>query len=82
MKEVNKVPYPVGEPWPVVHVRRRPGIKGSQLWPLGLVCRWESLSPSIPSGETVSHSEEEAPSELPFVAGRGTPFTALEWALV
>ena len=38
-REVNKVSCSllVGALWPVVRVRRRPGTKGSQLWPLGLV---------------------------------------------
>ena len=38
-REVNKVSrsLPVGVLWPVVRVRRRPGTKGSQLRPLGLV---------------------------------------------
>ena len=38
-REINKVScfLPVGALWPVVHVRRRPGTKGSQLQPLGLV---------------------------------------------
>ena len=38
-REVNKVSCSllVGALWPVVCVRRRPGTKGSQLWPLGLV---------------------------------------------
>ena len=37
-REVNEVScsLPVGALWPVVHIRRRPGTKGSQLWPLGL----------------------------------------------
>ena len=70
------VPYPVGALWPVGRVRMRPGTKGSQLWPLGLVCRWVSWSPSTSSGQEVSHSEEEIPPELPFVAGRGTPSKA------
>ena len=45
-REVNKVScfLPVGALWPVVHVRRRPGTKGSQLWPLGLV-HWDQTGP-------------------------------------
>ena len=35
------VPYPVGALWLVVHVRRRPGTKGSQLRLLGLV-HWQA----------------------------------------
>ena len=76
------VPYPVGALWPVVHVRRRPGTKGSQLQPLGLV-HWQASWPlSTPSGQDVSLSEEESPPESPFVAGRGTPSRARHWALV
>ena len=67
------VPYPVRALWPVVRVRRRPGTKGSQLHLLGLVHHRASWFPSTPSGENVSRSEEEAPPESPFVAGRGTP---------
>ena len=62
------VTYPVRALWLVVHVRRRPGTKGSQLRPLGLVL--------TPSGQDVSLSEEESPPELPFVAGRRTPSRA------
>lgn len=32
------VPYQVRALWLVIHVRRRPGTKGSQVWPLGLAC--------------------------------------------
>ena len=51
-REVNKVScsLPVRALWPVVHVRRSPGTKGSQLRPLGLVC-WQASWPlSTPSG--------------------------------
>ena len=61
-REVNKVScsLPVGALWPVVHVRRRPGTKGSQLRPLGLV-HWQASWPlSTPSGQDVSLSEEES----------------------
>ena len=77
-REVNKVSssLPVRALWPVVHVRRRPGTKGSQLQLLGLVY-WQASWPlSIPSGQDVSLSEEESPPELPFVAGKGTPSRA------
>ena len=60
--EVNKIScsLPVGALWPVVHVRRRPGTKGSQLQPLGLV-HWQASWPlSTPSGQDVSLSEEES----------------------
>ena len=83
-REVNKVScsLPVGALWPVVHIRRRPGTKGSQLRPLGLV-HWQASWPlSTPSGQDVSLSEEESPPESPFVAGRGTPSRARNWALV
>ena len=54
------IPYPVGALWPVVCVRRRPGTKGSQLRPLGLV-HWQASWPlSTPSGQDVSLSEEES----------------------
>ena len=57
-------------------IRRRPGTKGSQLWPLGLV-HWQASWPlSTPSGQDVSLSEEESPPESPFVAGRRTPSRA------
>ena len=63
------VPYPFQALWPVVHVRRRPGTKGSQLWLLGLV-HWQASWPlSTPSDQDVTLSEE-SPPESPFVAGR------------
>ena len=61
-REANKVScsLPVWALWPVVHVRRRPGTKGSQLWLLGLV-HWQASWPlSTPSGQDVSLSEEES----------------------
>ena len=76
-REVNKVScsLPVGALWPVVRVRR-PGMKGSQLRPLGLV-HWQASWPlSTLSGQDVSLSEEESPPESPFVAGRRTPSRA------
>ena len=82
--EVSKVScsLPVGALWPVVCVRRRPGTKGSQLCPLGLV-HWQASWPlSTPSGQDVSLSEEESSPESPFVAGRRTPSRAWNWALV
>ena len=86
-REVSKVSYssPVGASsllWPVVRVRRKPGTKGSQLRPLGLV-HWQASWPlSTPSGQDVSLSKEESPPESPFVARRGTPSRAQSWALV
>ena len=83
-REVNKVSCSllVGALWPAVRIRRRPGTKGSQLRPLGLV-HWQASWPlSTPSGLDVSLSEEESPPESPFVAGRGTPSRAQNWALV
>ena len=83
-REVNKVSCSllVGALWPVVHVRRRPGTKGSQLRPLGLV-HWQACWPlSTPSGQDVSLGKEESPPESPFAAGRGTPCRARNWALV
>ena len=68
------VPYLAGALWPVVCVRR--------LWPLGLVHQQASWSLSTLSGQDVSHSEEESPSESPFVAGRGIPSRAQKWALI
>ena len=62
-REINKVScsLPVGALWPVVHIRMRPGTKGSQLWPLGLV-HWQASWPlNTLSGQDVSHSEEESP---------------------
>ena len=64
--EVNKVSCSllVGALWPVVCVKRRPGTKGSQLQPLGLV-HWQASWPlSTLSGQDVSCSEEESPPEL------------------
>ena len=83
-REVNKVScsLPVGALWPVVHVRRRPGTKGSQLRLLGLVHCQASWPLSTPSGQDVSLSKEESPPESPFVAGSGTPSRARNWALV
>ena len=83
-REVNKVScsLPVGALWPVVRVRRRPGTKGSQLRPLGLV-HWQASWPlSTLSGQYVSFSEEESPPESPFVAERGTPSRAGNWVFV
>ena len=77
-REVNKVScsLPVGALWPVVRVRRRPGTKGFQLRPLGLV-HWQASWPlSTPSGQDVSLSKEESPPDSPFAAGRGTPSRA------
>ena len=61
-KELNKVScfLPVGALWPVVHLRRRPGTKGSQLWPVGLVYSQASWPLSTLSGQDVSLSEEES----------------------
>ena len=76
--EVNKVSCSllVGAFWPVVCIRRRPGTKGFQLRPLGLV-HWQASWPlSTPSGQDVSLSEEESLPESPFVAGRRTPSRA------
>ena len=61
-REVNKVScsLPARALWPVVCVRRRPGTKGSQLLPLGLV-HWQASWPlSTPSGQDVSLSKEES----------------------
>ena len=83
-REVNKVSCSllVGALWLVVRIRRRPGTKGSQLRPLGLV-HWQASWPlSAPSGQDVSLSEEESLPESPFVAGRRTPSRARNWALV
>ena len=71
-REVNKVSCSllVRAIWPVICVRGRPGTKGSQLQPLGLV-HWQASWPlSTPSGQDVSLSEEESLPESPFVAGR------------
>ena len=83
-KELNKVScfLPVGALWPVVHLRRRPGTKGSQLWPVGLVYSQASWPLSTLSGQYVSFSEEESPPESPFVAERGTPSRAGNWVFV
>ena len=61
-REVNKVSCSLldGALWPVVHVRRRPGTKGSQWQQLGPV-HWQASWPlSTPSGQDVSCSEEES----------------------
>ena len=61
-REVNKVScsLPVGALWPVVHIRRRPGTKGSQLRLLGLV-HWQASWPlSTLSGQDVNLSKEES----------------------
>ena len=58
-REVNKVSCSllVRALWPVVHIRRRLGTKGSQLWLLGLV-HWQASCPlSTPRGRDVSHTE-------------------------
>ena len=59
-REVNKVScsLPVRALWPVVRVRRRPGTKGSQLRPLGLVHWQASWTLSTPGGQDVSLSKE------------------------
>ena len=61
-REVNKVScsLPVGALWPVVHIRRRPGTTGSQLWLLSLVHWQKSWPVSTPSGQDVSRSEDES----------------------
>ena len=61
-REINKVScsLPVGALWPVVCVRRRPGTKGSQLQPLGLVHWQASWRLSTPSGQDASLREEES----------------------
>ena len=65
------IPYPVGALWPVVCVRRRPGTKGSQLRPLGLV-HWQASWPlSTLNGQDVSCSEEESPSDSPLLQEGG-----------
>ena len=68
------VPYPVGAPWPVVHVRRRPGTNESQSRLLGQI-RWQaSWSWSTPSGLDVSPSKNGGvPSWSPVVVGMGGP---------
>ena len=61
-REVNKVfcSLLVGALWQVVHIRRRPGTKGSQLRPLGLV-HWQASWPlSTLTSQDVSLSEEES----------------------
>ena len=82
--EVNKVSCSllVGALWPVVHLRRRPGTKGSQLRSLGLVHWLASWPLSTLSCQDVSLIEEESPSESPFVAEGGTSSRARNWALV
>ena len=83
-REVNKVScsLPVGALWLVVRVRRRPGTKGSWFPAAGSGPLAGKLTLSTPSGQDVSLGEEESPPESPFVAGRGTPFRARNWALV
>ena len=73
-REVNKVSCSllVGALWPVVYIRRRPGTKGSQLQPLGLVHWQASWTLSTLNGQDVSLRDEESPP----VAGRGTPSRA------
>ena len=56
--------------------------KGSQLWLLGLVHQQASWPLSTLSGQDVSLSEEESQPESPFIARRGTPSRARNWALV
>ena len=75
-REVNKVScsLPVGVFWPVVHIRRRPGTKGSQLRLLGLV-HWQASWPlSTPSGQDVSLSKEEFPTRVAICCKKGDPF--------
>ena len=69
-RDVHKVSCSllIGAVWPVVHVRKRPGTKGSQLQPLGLEHWQESWPLSTPSGQDVSHSEKESPPKSPFAA--------------
>ena len=74
-RDVNKVScsLPVRALWPVVHVSRRPGTKGSQLRPLGLV-HWQASWPlSTPSGQDVSLSEEES-HQSRHLLQEGSPF--------
>ena len=81
--EVNKVScsLPVGALWPVVRVRRRPGTKGAQLRPLGLV-HWQASWPlSTPSGQDVSLSEEE-PHQSRHLLQEGGPLPGPETGLL
>ena len=65
-KEVNKVSCSllVRALWPVVHIRRRPGTKGSHLQPLGPICsHWQaSWLLSTLSGQDISRREESCQS--------------------
>ena len=69
-REVHKVScsLPIGAVWPIVHIRRRPGTKGSQLRPLFLVY-WQASWPlNTPNGQDVSRNEKESPPKSPFLA--------------
>ena len=83
MREVNKTSCPllVRALWPVVCVRRRPGTKGSQLRSLGLVLWLVSWPLSTPSGQDVSHSEEES-HQSPHLLQEGGPLPGPETGLL
>ena len=70
------VPYPVGAFRPIVWVRRRPGSKGSQLQPLGLVLWWASWSLSTLSGQHVNRSR--VPARVATYCRNGDPFQGLK----
>ena len=77
-REVSKVScsLPVGALWPVVRIRRRPGTKGFQLRPLGLV-HWQASWPlSTPSGQDVSRSR--VPARVATCCRKGDPFQGLK----
>ena len=52
----SPVPAPVGALWPVVHVKRRPGAKGSRLWPWVRSTRGEPVL-KCPSGQGVGQGQ-------------------------
>ena len=82
-REVSKVScsLPVGALWPVIHNRRRPGTKGSQLRPLGLVHRRASWPLSTSSGQDVSLNKEES-HQSRYLLQEGGPLPGPETGLL
>ena len=66
------IPYLVGALWPVVHVRRRPGTKGSQLQLLGLVPG--KLAPEYPEWSGCQSQQRRVPARVAICCRKEDPF--------
>ena len=74
-REVSKVScsLPVGTLWPIVRVRKRPGTKGSQLQPLGLV-HWQASWPLSTQVVRMSVSVKKSPTRVAICCRKVDPF--------